>query len=642
MTPVARVSWRRRAGIVATVGLALTGLAGCGEGEQRLRVGSKDFTESLILGELIAQVAESRGIAVDREIPYGGTFDNIEALKRGDIDVYPEYNGTGLILLGQPPIADGDESTARVKELYDPLGLIWGEKFGFENDYAILMLPDRAEEAGVATISDLEKLDGLRMGIDDEFQDRPVDGYSPMMRRYGLDAEVAIVTEDTAEGKAELYKALIERQVDVVEGFLTDGQIAEYGLVVLEDDLDFFPTYQPAPLVRRAAGQRFAELMPALAELGGAISTEAMQQLNADVELDGQDPATVAQRFLAEAGLIEADDEPLVAELLPVAVGGLDAPSVQVATALSAVRKAYRGRDVDVKRVADPLQALITGDARLAVAGAESFYALGDDVFPQPRGGAEAVGVVGFDLVHLIARRDGGPRSLADVERLAVGEAGGDSERTAKMVLTSLGLIDQIELVNFAPDDGDALSGTIEALNSGEVDALFMMTAAGHPEIASLLATGRVVLLGVPEWQTGNNLVRFPFLRVARIAADTYEGMSGPVDTIGAQVVLAGPTASGDAIGTAGPGSAAVGEILPLAATSIVELNSHLATGEGLDPTIPSAAILRPQPKAAPEAINPSPARSITNLIVILVMIYLISLYFRRGPVRRRKGPGGA
>ncbi len=94
--------WRTRAGIGAALCLAMTVLAGCGEGEQHLRVGSKDFTESLILGELIAQVAESRGIAVDRQIPYGGTFDNIEALKRGDIDVYAEYNGTGLILLGQP------------------------------------------------------------------------------------------------------------------------------------------------------------------------------------------------------------------------------------------------------------------------------------------------------------------------------------------------------------------------------------------------------------------------------------------------------------------------------------------------------------------------------------------------------------
>lgn len=180
--------------------------------------------------------------------------------------------------------------------------------------------------------------------------------------------------------------------------------------------------------------------MPALAELGGAISTEAMQQLNADVELDGQDPATVAQRFLAGAGLIDADPQQLVAELLPVAVGGLDAPSGQVATALSAVRKAFRGRDVDLLRVADPLQALVTGEARLAVAGAPSFYQLGEDVFPQPRGGAEAVGVVGFDLAHLIVRRDGGPGSLTEVERLAVGEAGGESERTRGLPITQIGL----------------------------------------------------------------------------------------------------------------------------------------------------------------------------------------------------------
>lgn len=626
-----------RACLAAALALPLLGLAGCGEGEHVLRVGSKDFTESLILGELIAQVAESRGIAVDRQIPYGGTFENLEALKRGDIDVYPEYNGTGLILLGQPPIADGDESTARVRELYEPLGLIWGERFGFENDYAILMLPGRAEEAGINTISDLAKLDRFTIGIDDEFQDRPVDGYSPMMRRYGLDAEVVMVTDDTAEGKAALYDALLEGRIDVVEGFLTDGQIAEYGLAVLEDDLDFFPTYQPAPLVRKSTSERIAALMPALVELGGAITTEEMRQLNADVELDGQDPAIVAQRFLAGAGLIEVDQQQLIVEPLLVAVGGLDARRGQIATALSAVRKVFRGRDVEVTSFADPLHAVVTGDARLAVAGAESFYELGDDVFPQPRGGAEAVGVVGFDLAHLIVRRDGGPNSLTDVVRLAVGEAGGESQRTAEMVLTSLGLIDQIELVTFASDGGDALAASVEALQGGDVDALFLMAARGHPRIASLLAEDTFMLLGIPEWQVGNNLIRFPFLRVARIASDTYEGMSAPVDTIGAQVVLAGPGASGDALGTAGPISASIGEILPLAKTSILELNKQLAAGESLDPTIPSAAILRPQPKPAPEAMNPSPASSITNLIVILVMIYLISLYFRRGPLRRRK-----
>ncbi len=627
--------------LLTGLGLCLLALAGCGETETRLRVGAKDFTESLILGELIAIVAESRGIPVDREIPYGGTFDNIEALRRGDIDVYPEYNGTGLILLGQPPIADGDASTARVSELYEPLGLIWGERFGFQNDYAILMLRDRAEEAGVQAISDLANMDGFTIGIDDEFQQRPVDGYSPMTRRYGLSGEVALVTDDTATGKADLYNALLAGEVDVIEGFLTDGQIAEFDLLVLEDDLGFFPTYQPSPLVRRAAAERFPALMPALEALGGAITTEAMQQLNADAELDGQDPATVARRFLAEAGLIDADQQQLVAELLPVAVGGLDAPSGQAATALAAVRRTFRGRDVDLMRVADPMEALIDGSARVAVVGAAGFYQLGDDVFPDQRTGAEAVGVIGFDLAHVIAKTEDGPRRLADITRLGVGEPDGASERTAEMVLTSLGLMDQVELVSFEAGDGEALAAPIGALEAGEVDALFLMAAEGHPEIASLLSEGDFGLLGIPEWQQGNSLVRFPFLRLTRIPEDTYDGMTRPVDTIGFQVVLAGPSGSGGGIGTAGPGAAAIGEIRPLADTSIVALNEHLASGETLDPTVPSAAILRPQPRPTPSAINPSPARSITNLIVIVVMIYLISLYVRRGPARERKRLSG-
>lgn len=616
---------------------ALT-LAACGDGESELTVGSKDFTESLVLGELIATVAESEGITVNRRIPYGGTFDNIEALKRGDIDVYPEYNGTGLILLGQPPISDGDEAYQRVQELYNPVGLTWQERLGFANDYELVMREDVAQELDVTTISDLANIEGgVSFGIDQEFQDRPVDGFSPMMRRYGLAGTADLVTESGAEGKAQLYQALLDREVQVVEGFGTDGQIAEYGLRVLEDDLNFFPTYQPAPLVRNQALQRFANLEVALQKLAGNIDVEAMREMNAAVELEGMDAASVAKRFLNDNGIVEIAEEELTpVEELVVAAGPLDSRDAQIARALSASRKSFEGRDITLNVAADPMQALASGAARLAVVDASSFFSLGPDVFPVQDAPAQAIGVVGYDMVHLITSAQDGIESIRDAESLGVGPENGSSARLAEMVLSSLGLADQVETQTVQVQGEDSVvAAQAEALANGEVDALFLMADAGHPDIVSLMEENDVRLLGLTEWQEGNSQVRFPFLRMSRIPADTYAGQGEAIDTIGAQVVLAGPAEVASPVGSAGPGSAPVGEIQPLAEKNITSLNEELATGEQLDPALPSPGILRPQARPQPAAINPSTSYSVVNLIVILVSIFLAYLYFREPPKRR-------
>lgn len=630
-----------RPGLLVTILLALL-VTACAQNEQKLAVGSKDFTEQLILGEIIAQMAEGANIPVQRQIPYGGTFDNMEALKRGDIDVYAEYNGTALLLLGQAPIANGDESYQRVVELYTPLGLIWGRRLGFSNNYELIMRRDRAEELGIENISDLSRIEGaVDFGIDNEFQVRPIDGYSPMLRRYGLNGNAALVTDDTAEGKAKLYQALLDGQVDVIEGFSTDGQIADFGLLVLDDDLGFFPVYQPAPLMRQAALDRFPNLRPALERLAGLLSTDQMQALNAAVELNGQAPATVARRFLAENDLVEADTEKLTAEPLQVAVGYFDALSGQTAEALSAVRKTFIGRQVTPLRVADPMGAMLSGQARVALVSAEAFYQLGEGVFPQQRQNAQAVGVVGYDVLHLLTRRDGEVNRLADIRRLGVGAAGGGTERVARMMLTSLGRIDAVQIVTADAGDGEPLASQVDALRQGQIDALMIMADQGYPEIAGLLRAGDLRLMPLPEWQRGNNLVRFPFLRVSRIPADTYPNMTTAVDTIGAQVVLAAPLAKADPIGTAGPGSAAVGDLLPLSGQSILTLNKALAVDEKIDPSLPSAGILNPQPRPTPAAINPSSWRSLVNFLVICVTIYLSYLYFRKEPRKRTKRASG-
>ncbi len=149
----------------------------------------------------MAQLIEQTGIPVKRSIPYGDTFLNQEGLKRGDIDLYAEYNGTGLLLLGQSPIHDGDQAYARVKELFAPLGLEWLGRFGFSNEYVLLMRRDRATATNTKTISDLLKLSSPpRFAIDSQFLERPLDGYAALLRRYGLSAAEPLVF---AEGEKQ-------------------------------------------------------------------------------------------------------------------------------------------------------------------------------------------------------------------------------------------------------------------------------------------------------------------------------------------------------------------------------------------------------------------------------------------------------
>jgi osmoprotectant transport system substrate-binding protein len=150
-------------------------IAGCGGDEQKtLRVGAKPFAESLILAEMIAQIAENEGIAVERSIPFGLTTKIMEAVKQDVLDVYPEYNGTSLTFLGQAPTSDGEASTARVTELFKPLGLEMTGKFGFSNDYALVMTRERAAELGVQSIQDLTRISDFTYAVDDDFETRPL------------------------------------------------------------------------------------------------------------------------------------------------------------------------------------------------------------------------------------------------------------------------------------------------------------------------------------------------------------------------------------------------------------------------------------------------------------------------------------
>ena len=268
--------------------------AGCG-GERRLKVGSKNFTEQVVLGELAAQALEAEGFAVERRLDLGGTFVCHQALTAGELDVYPEYTGTAwTAILREKPVADPARVRAAVASEYARRWkLAWLPPLGFENTFALVMRGDAARRLGIARISDLARHPELVPGFGYEFVER-ADGWAGLAAAYGL----AFTARPREMDLGLLYSALSQGRVDVVAGNSTDGLIAALDLAVLEDDRRYFPPYEAAFVARdRVAGEPRARR--ALERLSGSISADAMRRMNAAVDRDRRSPRDVAHDFLA-------------------------------------------------------------------------------------------------------------------------------------------------------------------------------------------------------------------------------------------------------------------------------------------------------------------------------------------------------
>jgi len=604
--------------ILATF-IALT-LTACGDQDDRIKIGAKNFGESRILAHMMAALAEEQGLPVEGVVDYANTQAALEALKRGDIDAYPDYNGTGLVMLGQNPIADGDAATERVKELYDPLGLSWRPRFGFANNYGLAMRPERASELGVTTMSELVSRAGnLTFGIEDDFEKRPLDGFQPMTRRYALSFGTVDVVP--LGERAQLYDMLLDGKVDVIEVYTTDGQIADYGLEILTDDLQFFPVYEAAPLARAASLSTHQGLGAALDTLAGKIDADLMRDLNRKVDSEGRSPRAVARDALARMDLIAAGavttDDPLLIAASPQITEGAAA-----ATALRAARKAFQGRDVQIAPTDSALAEVAAGNARLALVGAEAFF---DLTGPAPARSEtyEAVAPVGQNLIHIVTRLDG-PNRLSEAQTIASGPAESSSARVAGLLKAGLELPG--EVVMEADSSAAALAAKVQ---DGSADVAIVFAPEGDKSLTAVFAEGGLRLLPVLDWNKGANLVRFPFLREARLTGGVYSGQRSAVDTLGAQLVLAGPAPqTGDAVGDQGPSAVAVG-LSPITGSAVKALNGAIAGGPLIDPALKQAAALAPVLPEPPAAINPDADVSLFNLATVILFVWILWLFTR-------------
>ncbi|MFM9106831.1 MAG: glycine betaine ABC transporter substrate-binding protein [Chloroflexota bacterium] len=314
MTPITRRTFALGLGM----GMGLTVLPAARGGSpaaarqaRPVKIGSKNFTEQLILGEMYAMLLEKAGIPVEKRLNLGGTAVAHEALKKGEIDLYPEYTGTGLTVVLQVPIESvqatpvaADETIDErvyqlVQEGYAADGLVWLDQSPFNNTQALAVKRAFAEEKGIATISDLAKIAGETIIVaPSDFVERP-DGLKGLEGAYGLAFKEALSVEPGIR-----YQAIEQDKAQVVLAFGTDGQVSGLDLVLLEDDKALWPPYHVAPVVRQATLDAYPALADSLNALAPLLTDEAMSALNWKVDgPDKLEPDEVAQAFLAENGL---------------------------------------------------------------------------------------------------------------------------------------------------------------------------------------------------------------------------------------------------------------------------------------------------------------------------------------------------
>ena len=271
------------------------------QAQQALRVGSKNFTEQFVLGELYAQALEAAGIKVEKKLNLGGTLIAHKALEEGQIDFYPEYTGTMLLaVLKAEPMTDARAVYDMVKADYAKRGLVLLNQANVNNAYVMVVRQDTAAKYKLETLSDLAReAKSLTLGAGPEFRDRK-DGLPGLKGKYGIEFK-----EDLQMAIGLRYNALKGDQVQVVNGYATDGMIAALKLKRLKDDKSLWPPYFVVPVVRKAALDANPKVGEVLNRVSALLDEASMAALNFEVDGDKQEPRDVAHNFLKAKGLLK-------------------------------------------------------------------------------------------------------------------------------------------------------------------------------------------------------------------------------------------------------------------------------------------------------------------------------------------------
>lgn len=551
--------------------LAAALAAGCGGPQGPLKVGAKDFEEQLILAHMLADLAGSEGtraLVVECQDTYGCQ----QAMREGRVDIMVEYSGTAAVLGGKGAQAGSGEVP---EELYRDLGLRWLGELGFDNPYKMVVPTARAAAMGLATIGDLTRLEGgIRVATPSVYARRPGDGLFPLLRRYGLKlAEPPMLFDNPGER----YEAVLTGRADVAVAYATDGALGGRRLRVLGDPLGFFPPYRAGVIATPEAAADHPRLEEWVGRLQGKLDTDTMRTLNSRVQLEGQPPAAVASDFLRSAGLLRAGGPVRREAELTVALHGADRLGAETGRALRAVGEAFPLRSVQLREVTDPLDELADGRARLAVLGSERFFRASESGMERDTRG-EAVAVLGTRMLHVV-RRDGGDAPFSGRIGILAGDSG-----AAEVTSRVLALLGREPAARGQPRE------LLSQVAGGRLDGALLLTEVPDPEVAEALAQHGGLrlapLAGRLESRRGGDA---PFLKPTRIPAGSYAGQAEPAETLGSQVVIAGPAPqAGGAARVGGPAAALRTAGLPLSRAEVDALVAATELRELPDPVLPS------------------------------------------------------
>ena len=596
---------------------ALAALAGCAA--PSVSVGSKPFAENRILAEMFVLMLRDAGLRVQRRFPTGETEEVFAALQAGAVDVYPEYTGTALGLLGLPPIADADAAWAEVLASFQAREIGFLPRLGYESRYAVLVTAERAAALELEALEDLAPhAPALSLGVTETYARRPRDGLGPLLDRFGFD----FAAVGTAEGSSReaLYAGLLDGGYDVIVGFDTDPEIADFGLVELVPSQPFFPAYEAAPLVSRRALARAPAREAALARLAGRLDLALMRRLIDQVEREGRAPDRVAAEALAELGLIEGGAGPRRAPFL-IAAGGGALGGQEANRALRAVRRALPERGVAFVEATRPVAAIPARGARLALAPAiDMFRVRGGAAEADP--GLEAIAAVGSNLLHALAPRDR-PAAFAAADTVATGPFGSPSHKAASVYAARRRPPPRVR-----PRAGAGAAAA--AVAAGEADAALVLATPGRADVAEAVAAHPGLrLVESLGWWRGAVRLELPFLREAVIPAGTYAGQATPVPTAAMQLVLIGPAPPRRTlIGRQGPG-AYTEALYPVTDETVRRINAELGPTPGVDPGLRRAAALRPQVRGVGDRLNPHPDRALISVGLIGFALWAVWLLRR-------------
>lgn len=293
---------KKKLNIILASILIISSIAGCSNQKKEITIASKPMTEQYILAEILTQLIEKdTEISVIQKLGIGGGTSNIHpGMISGEIDLYPEYTGTGLLfVLKEELIRDPQELYNAVKQGYDEeYDIYWSDLYGFNDTYGLAVKKDLAQEYGLETYDDLSQISQkLRFGAEYDFYERD-DGFPGLLDTYGFDFKETVELDIGLK-----YVAISTDNVDVINVFSTDAMLKKENLVVLKDNKLYFPSYFAATLVRNETLKEYPELQEVIEKLSNQISDEEMIEMNYLVEVENQDPAVVAAEFLAKKGL---------------------------------------------------------------------------------------------------------------------------------------------------------------------------------------------------------------------------------------------------------------------------------------------------------------------------------------------------